>query len=121
MTDVNTTIDIWFAGLNELDASKRAGLVQEAWAGDGRWVDPPFVGEGHSGINQMVEAVYQQYPDHRFRRVSEIDAHHDAVRYGWELVNRDGSVVLAGTDIAQLGDDGRLQRVTGFFGELAAA
>jgi hypothetical protein len=121
MTDVSSTIETWFASLNELDADKRAQLVEQAWAGDGRWVDPPFEGAGHAGISEMVEAVYQQYPDHRFRRVSEIDAHHDAVRYGWELVNRDGSVVVAGTDIAQLDPDGRLQRVTGFFGELAAA
>jgi hypothetical protein len=121
MNDVSNTIDTWFASLNELDAGKRAGLVEQAWAGDGRWVDPPFEGEGHRAITDMVDAVYQQYPDHRFRRASAIDAHHDAVRYGWELVNRDGLVVLAGTDIAQLGDDGRLQRVTGFFGELAAA
>jgi hypothetical protein len=117
MTDVSSTIDTWFATLNELDSSKRAQLVERAWAGDGRWVDPPFEGEGHAGINEMVGAVYQSYPDHRFRRVSAIDAHHDAVRYGWELVNPDGSVVLAGTDIGQLAGDGRLSRITGFFGE----
>jgi SnoaL-like domain len=116
MTDINTTIDAWFASLNELDGAKRAALVEQAWAGDGRWVDPPFEGEGHEAINQMVDAVYESYPDHRFRRVSEIDAHHDAVRYGWELVNRDGSIVLAGTDIGQVADDGRLSRITGFFG-----
>ena len=117
MTDVNITIDTWFASLNELDSGKRAGLVKQAWTGDGRWVDPPFEGEGHEGISQMVDAVYQSYPEHRFRRVSGIDAHHDAVRYGWELVDPEGSVVLAGTDIGLVADDGRLSRVTGFFGQ----
>lgn len=118
MTDVNITIDTWFASLNELDAEKRAGLVRQAWSGDGRWVDPPFEGQGHAAINQMVEAVYQSYPEHRFRRVSELDVHHDAVRYGWELVDPDGSVVLAGTDVGTLAEDGRLRRITGFFGPL---
>jgi hypothetical protein len=120
MTDLSSTIDTWFATLNELDADKRAALVEQAWAGDGRWVDPPFEGEGHTGINEMVETVYQHYPNHRFRRVSELDAHHDAVRYGWELVDPDGSVVLAGTDVGLVADDGRLSRITGFFGEPGA-
>ena len=118
MTDINITIDTWFASLNELDSEKRAGLVKQAWAGDGRWVDPPFEGEGHDAINQMVDAVYQSYPDHRFRRVSDLDVHHDAVRYGWELVNQDGEIVLAGTDIGTLDAEGRLSRITGFFGPL---
>jgi hypothetical protein len=52
--------------------------------------------------------------------VSAIDTHHDAVRYGWEMVDQDGNVVVAGIDIGQLAPDGRLQRVSGFFGELSA-
>jgi hypothetical protein len=50
--------------------------------------------------------------------VSELDVHHDAVRYGWELVDPEGSIVLAGTDIGTLDTDGRLSRITGFFGPL---
>jgi len=120
MTDTNTTIERWFYALNETDAARRAEHIEAAWAQDGRWVDPPFEGQGHAEINGMLDGVHQQYAGARFRRTSALDVHHDAVRYGWELVNPDGDIVVAGIDICQLAADGRLQRVSGFFGELPA-
>jgi hypothetical protein len=60
-------------------------------------------------------------PEHRFRRASGIDAHHDHFRFAWELVGPDGGIALAGIDAGELTDDGRLRRITGFFGELPAA
>jgi len=118
MSDLNTTIDRWFAALNDTDPDGRAAHVAEAFADDGAWVDPPFQGQGHDAINALLANVSEHYPGARFRRVSAIDAHHDAVRYGWEMVDADGNVVIAGTDIGQVAPDGRLQRVSGFFGPL---
>jgi hypothetical protein len=61
--------------------------------------------------------VQGQFPGHSFRRSTGVDAHHNFARYGWQLVAADGSVTLAGTDVVEVGDDGKLLRVTGFFGE----
>lgn len=118
MADVETTVERWFTALNETDPGRRAAIVEEAWGPDGRWVDPPFEGEGHEAINGMVDAIYAQFPDHRFRRASAVDAHHDSLRIGWELVSPEGDVVIAGTDVGVVAGDGRLARVTGFFGPL---
>ena len=118
MADVEATVERWFTALNEIDGAARAALVEEVWTANGRWVDPPFEGAGHEAINGMVDAIYEQFPDHRFRRASAIDAHHDSLRIGWELVSPDGDVVIAGTDVGVVDDDGRLARVTGFFGPL---
>ena len=117
MTDVEAVVERWFVALNELDPAIRGVLVEETWTPDGRWVDPPFEGEGHKAINGMIGSIYEHYPNHRFRRASAIDAHHDSLRIGWELVSPDGDVVLAGTDVGMLDGDGRLARVTGFFEE----
>mgnify|MGYP005859772519 CR=1 FL=1 len=57
---------------------------------------------------------------HTFRRTTEVDHHHDVLRFDWELLAPDGSVVIAGIDVGTLGPDGRLQAITGFFGDVAA-
>ncbi|MBA3653478.1 MAG: nuclear transport factor 2 family protein [Actinobacteria bacterium] len=121
MTDINGTIDTYLAMLNELDADKRAALVATVFTPDAEWVDPPLESAGHAGISDMVGTIYQHYPAHSFRRTSAVDAHHDVVRFTWELVGPDGAVAFAGLDVAHLADDDRLRRVTGFIGELAAA
>lgn len=118
MSDLETRVDQLLAAWNEPDAGKRTSLIEQVWAVDGSLVDPPLTGEGHAGIGEMMAQAQAQFPGHRFRRASAVDAHHDVLRYAWHLIGPDGSVVLAGLDVAQVAADGRLQRVTGFFGEL---
>ena len=118
MTNISTTIDTLFAMWNEQDAGRRAKLVKTVWAEDGQLVDPPLEGTGHTGIADMVAAVQSQFQGHTFRRTTGIDAHHDTLRYGWELVGPDSAVVATGLDVGVLGDDGRLRRVNGFLGPL---
>ncbi len=121
MNDLTTTIDTYLAAWNEADPARRADLVAQVWATDGRLIDPPLAAEGHIGIANMAAALQSQFPGHRFRRASGIDTHHDQLRFAWELVGADGSVALAGLDVGELAEDGRLRRITGFFGPLPAA
>jgi hypothetical protein len=74
--------------------------------------------EGHDALSDMVASVHTAYPGHRFTRLSGIDAHHDQVRFAWELAAPDGTTTVAGIDVGALGPDGRLRSITGFFGEL---
>jgi hypothetical protein len=67
----------------------------------------------------MAKTMQSLYPGHTFRRTSGIDAHHEHLRFSWDLVGPDGAVVLAGVDVGDISEDGRLQRITGFFGDLA--
>ncbi|MGZ4683931.1 MAG: nuclear transport factor 2 family protein [Acidimicrobiales bacterium] len=117
-TTATTTVDTYLAAYNETDAATRQTLLEQAFAADGRLVDPPLVGVGREGISEMMGVVHQQFPGHTFRRSSGIDEHHDHVRYGWELLDPDGNVALAGMDVGLLDDGGRLVHVAGFFGPL---
>lgn len=121
MTDPTTTVDTYLEAYSEPDAARRAELIGRAWAPDGQLIDPPLTGEGHTGISEAADAVQTHYALHRFRRVSAVDAHHGHLRFAWELAAPDGTVVLTGLDAGELADDGRLQRIVGFFGELPAA
>lgn len=58
------------------------------------------------------------YPAHRFEGTTAVDTHHGVARYGWQLVGPDGSIAVAGLDVAEFAADGRLTRVVGFFGPL---
>lgn len=95
-------------------------LTVEAWALDGSPVDPPLTGEGYDGIDAMAVALHQHYPGYTFRCVSGIDQHHGRFRFGWELRGPDGTGVLAGIDVGEVAGDGRIARITGFFGEMPA-
>ncbi len=121
MSDLTATVDTYLAAWTETDPDRRAGLVEQVWVPDGTLVDPPLAAEGHTGISDLHAALQAQFPGHRFRRSSAVDAHHDRFRVGWELVGPDGTVALAGMDVGQLAEDGRLRGVTGFFGPLPAA
>jgi hypothetical protein len=68
----------------------------------------------------MVAGVHAQFPGYRFRRLSGVDTHHEQVRFAWELANDDGEVAVAGIDVGELAQDGRLRQITGFFGDLPA-
>jgi hypothetical protein len=120
MTDLTDTIDTYLAAWSEQDDAARAELVGRVWADDGRLVDPPMAASGHAGISGMHAALQGQFAGPTFRRASAVDAHHDAVRFAWELVGPDGTVALKGLDVGEVGEDGRLRRITGFFGELEA-
>ncbi|MGH2588606.1 MAG: nuclear transport factor 2 family protein [Dehalococcoidia bacterium] len=114
------TVDTYFAMWNEPDATKRAALIERAWTSDSRYVDPMLEAQGHAALSEMVAGVHARFPGHRFRRQSGIDTHHDQIRFAWDLVAPDGTITVAGVDIGEVAADGRLRRITGFFGEVPA-
>jgi SnoaL-like domain len=118
VSDMTKTVDTYLAMWNETDPARRGEYIERAWASDGRYVDPQLEAKGHTALNDMVAAVQARFPGHRFRRVSGIDNHHNQLRFAWELAAPGGSIVVTGIDVGELASDGRLQRVTGFFGEL---
>jgi hypothetical protein len=120
VSDLVTTIDKYLVAWTEADADRRRRLIEEVWAPDGRLIDPPLAAEGHAGISDMAAAMQGQFPGHTFRRVSGVDAHHDQFRFAWQLVGPDGTPAIAGLDVGQLAGDGRLRRITGFFGDVPA-
>jgi len=119
-TDTTTeqVIDAYFAMWNEHDPAARAALIEQAWSSDGSYRDPLLAADGPTALSEMVAVVHQHYPGQRFARVTAIDEHNGFARFGWQLADDGGSVSVAGLDVAELADDGRLARITGFFGEL---
>lgn len=120
MTDTTTLVDRYLDIWNERDAGRRAAMIGQTWTEDATYLDPLMRGERADGIDAMIAAVQTQFPGHEFRQIGKTDGHNDVVRFSWELVNTaDGARLIAGTDVANVADDGRLRSVTGFLdGEL---
>ncbi len=112
-TDVERVIDQYIAAWNETDAEVRRDLITRTWTEDGSYLDPLMSGEGHDGIDAMIGGVQTQFPGFRFRRTGGLDAHHDRVRFSWELGPAGGPPLAGGVDFGVLAD-GRLQSITGF-------
>lgn len=121
MSSINELIDRYITIWNETDANRRSKLISETWTESSSYVDPVVSGEGQSGINAMIQGVQTQFPGHQFRLVSDIESHHDRVRFQWELTPEGGPAIVRGTDFGIVAGDGRLQAITGFFDEVRAA
>ena len=72
----------------------------------------PRISSGPIALQSFAITVWQWLQ----RTTSGIDAHHGAIRFTWTLRAGDGKIVTEGIDFGELADDGRLSRITGFFG-----
>lgn len=115
---ITDLIDEHLATWSEPDPDRRLERIQAGWEPDGGIIDPPLEGHGHDGINQLMAAMQAHYPEHRFVRTSDVDAHHDTFRVEWELRGPDDDIALTGLDVGLVSQSGKLQRIDGFFGEL---
>ena len=114
MTNAKDLVDRYFAMWKETDAGRRRELIAATFTEDARYLDPMLEGEGRKGIDAMVAAVHQRFPGYRFRRTSEIDQHHDRLRFSWALAPADGPVFADGVDFGVVTPEGRLAAITGF-------
>lgn len=115
-TSLRTVIDGYFAMWNETDPIRRRNIIEETWTRDASYIEPLIAVEGHDGLNEGVAALQARFPDHALRPAGQVDAHHDRVRWRWELLGPQGGAPLAsGTNVGVLGPDGRLRQVTGVF------
>ena len=124
MTDTTTTpavVTDYIAMWLEPDPEARASRIAAVFTEDGRHVDPNADARGHDGLAEMITAVHAQFPGFGMRVTSGIDQHNDQLRFGWELLDADGAVLLTGIDAGEIASDGRLRRITGFWGDLPAA
>jgi len=114
MSNVTELIDRYIALWNETDAGRRRDLIARTWTKTADYVDPMMQGEGQDGIDAMIQGVQERFPGHQFRRTSDVDTHHDRVRFSWELAPKGGPALASGTDFGIVAADGRLQTITGF-------
>lgn len=111
---VNTLIDGYLAAWNEPDATARQNLLRQVWADEGRYTDPQSDGQGRDALDQIIGRLHRKVNGVHFSLDGTIDHHHQVVRFAWIMTQPDGSR-LYGMDFGEIADDGRLNRIVGFF------
>lgn len=64
---------------------------------------------------RAIHRLRTSKPDYEFSIGSEIDHHHNRLRYRWNM-SRKGRTLMEGLDITTLAPSGLIERVDGFFG-----
>jgi hypothetical protein len=114
------TIEQFFQAWNAESDAERLAAVQATYTETAVVKDPLADVVGHEAIAAFIAGARAQFPGHTFQPSSGIDAHHDLLRFAWQLVGPDGSPVVEGFETGQVTGDGRLSCTLGFFGPLPA-
>lgn len=114
-------VDRYFAAWNETDTSRRRALIAQTWAEDASYVDPLMTGKGHDGIDAMIGAVHERFPQHEFRLNAAVDGFGNYVRFSWDLVAPGGEAIVKGSDFGVVDAAGRFKSVTGFLDSVPQA
>ena len=113
-------IDRYVAAWNEPDDDRRKALIDAALGADLWYRDPMLEADGREAFNAVLAAVRQQLPGHVLTRTSDVDAHHDVVRFRWALGVPGQPPTFAGIDVGKFDEDGKLHRIVGFADEQAS-
>ena len=114
---VRAYIQAW----NTPDEAARRRILEVCWAEDGVYLDPLSEIQGREALSRHIgrflnEGAYGRGPGCRIPAGSGVSHHHNLVRFTWVLLDPGGAPVSQGTDFGELGPDGRLRRIVGFFG-----
>ncbi|ACU77115.1 conserved hypothetical protein [Catenulispora acidiphila DSM 44928] len=120
MTDTTTLVAGYLAAWNETDAAARAKKVAEVFVEEIEYTDPLASVHGHDELSALIGGAQAQFAGLTFRLAGEPDAHHDVVRFTWELAAGDAEALVVGFDVALIAPDGRIGAVAGFLDKVPA-
>ncbi len=106
----------YMAAWNETGLARRQALLERCWGVDASYVDPTVELCGRDALSKHITGVQEKRPGTRLEFVSGVDVHHNVVRFLWRLVRADGSRGDISIDFGEIGEDGRLSKIVGFFG-----
>lgn len=102
---------------NERDLTKIRFLVDLAVAENVVFADPSNYIHGIDAFEKMVKDFRVKYPESIVKRTSGLDSHNNRYRYSWEIYIGE-MMIVKGFDVATLNENGLIERIDGFFGDL---
>jgi hypothetical protein len=112
MNELNQLVNRYIALWHEPDAELRRQSITELWVEDGAQFTRLREIRGYQALVERVSTAYEKFVKTEcflFRLSGDVDAHHNAVKFTWEMVPAGGGEAAAvGTIFLLLSDDGRI-------------
>lgn len=118
MTQLENLIDTYCSAWNEPDVQRRDAIIASIWHTDATYTDPGVHAAGRQELSDHIGRILTRRVGAKVIRTSNIDDHHDVVRFNWKVVMPDGSILRHGIDFGEISADGMIRRIIGFFGDL---
>jgi hypothetical protein len=110
--ELNELVDRYIALWHEPDAELRRKRITELWVQDGVQFTRSREIRGYTALEERAEAAHKEFVKTGgfvFRRSSDVNGHHNALAFRWEMVPASGGEAAAvGTIFLLLSDDGRI-------------
>lgn len=120
--DLNEVIDRYCESWSAADSQLRSEILASIWAEGASYSDPTAHVTGRQALLDLIASAHERFPDARIVRTSDIDSHHDSVRFSWALTSRGKPIIPDGLDFVLLNSEGsKIERVIGFFGPLKSS
>ena len=120
-SDVTSVIDRYCAVWNEDDQEQRKALLEAVWAEQASYTDPRADTVGADELLAHIAKIRASRPGAKIVRTTVVDVHHRVARFGWRVIEADGTPMPEGIDFVELAPDGeRIECIIGFFGPMTA-
>ena len=83
MSHLDQIVQRYLDVFNETDQDERRERLAHLFSADGTYTDPHVDLHGPEQIDAFIGATHERFPGFRFTLGSEIDAHHNQVRFQW--------------------------------------
>jgi hypothetical protein len=96
MATTEEVSEAYIQAWNAVDDAERRRLLDVCWADDGILTGPNYEVAGRVAMEVHLGGILVRNPGARVVTTSGLDAHHDAVRYGWRIFRGDTSILAEG-------------------------
>lgn len=114
MPTAKEAIDAYTYAWNTSDPETSRRLVEQCMTEDAHMAYPTIEARGWEGILKEIVRYRQQLPGVSIELTTDVEEHHGWVRFGWRVLDADGSMLAEGEDVAEVAADGRFTTVLGF-------
>ena len=99
---------------DETNSETRMKLIKTIWLEESTYEDPTISIKGSTAFNTMVDGFYKTFPGATLVG-GPILAKDNFYTWSWKIFDANKKLIVAGRDVAELNDKGKILKVIGFF------